>query len=131
MAQLQKKEKLGAVDHSKIHYASFQKNFYVEVPEISKMSKDAVKKYRLQLEGIRVRGKDIPKPIKTWVQAGVSARLLNILKKWVYFLFDGKQSILYYINYAIFLLCNVSEVVLKNLRQSSVRRCPLLCLDAT
>lgn len=81
LAQLQKKEKLGAVDHSRIHYPPFQKNFYVEVPEIAKMSKDAVKKYRASLEALRVRGKDCPKPVKTWVQAGVSSRLLACLKK--------------------------------------------------
>ncbi|BHF64003.1 Probable ATP-dependent RNA helicase ddx46 [Sparganum proliferum] len=81
LAQLQKKEKLGAVDHSRIHYPPFKKNFYVEVPEIAKMSKDAVKKYRASLEALRVRGKDCPKPVKTWVQTGVSSRLLACLKK--------------------------------------------------
>lgn len=81
LAQLQKREKLGAVDHSKIDYQPFTKDFYVEVPEIAKMTKEQVKVYRQQLENIHVRGKDCPKPIKTWVQAGVSARLLNCLKK--------------------------------------------------
>ncbi len=82
LAQLQqKKERLAAVDHSKIHYAAFKKSFYVEVPEIAKMTKEQVKKLRIDLENIKVRGKDCPKPIKTWVQAGVSARLLNTLKK--------------------------------------------------
>ncbi|VDM30940.1 unnamed protein product [Hydatigera taeniaeformis] len=81
LAQLQKREKLGAVDHSKIDYQPFTKDFYVEVPEIAKMTREQVKIYRQQLENIHVRGKDCPKPIKTWVQAGVSARLLNCLKK--------------------------------------------------
>ncbi|VDD80400.1 unnamed protein product [Mesocestoides corti] len=81
LAQLQKREKLGAVDHSKIDYQPFTKNFYVEVPEIAKMTKEQVKNYRQELENIHVRGKECPKPIKTWVQAGISARLLNCLKK--------------------------------------------------
>ncbi|TGZ60095.1 hypothetical protein CRM22_008741 [Opisthorchis felineus] len=81
LAHLQKKEKLLPVDHSKIHYRPFRKNFYIEVPELAKMSKEDVKAYRASLENIRVRGQDCPKPLKNWVQAGISSRLLNCLKR--------------------------------------------------
>ncbi|TPP60975.1 putative ATP-dependent RNA helicase DDX46 [Fasciola gigantica] len=81
LAQLQKKEKLLPVDHSKIYYEPFRKNFYIEVPELIKMSKEDVKAYRISLENIRVRGKDCPKPLKTWVQGGISSRLLACLKR--------------------------------------------------
>lgn len=37
--------------------------------------------YRSELEGITVKGKGCPKPIKTWVQCGVSMKILNALKK--------------------------------------------------
>uniref|UniRef100_A0AAQ5XM80 Probable ATP-dependent RNA helicase DDX46 n=1 Tax=Amphiprion ocellaris TaxID=80972 RepID=A0AAQ5XM80_AMPOC len=40
--------------------------------------------YRLELEGITVKGKGCPKPIKTWVQCGVSMKILNALKKHSY-----------------------------------------------
>lgn len=43
-----------------------------------------VNAYRLDLEGITVKGKGCPKPIKTWVQCGVSMKILNALKKWVF-----------------------------------------------
>lgn len=33
------------------------------------------------LEGIRVKGKGCPKPIKTWAQCGVSKKMLDALKK--------------------------------------------------
>lgn len=33
---------LGAVDHDKIYYASFRKAFYVEVPEIAKMTNEGI-----------------------------------------------------------------------------------------
>ncbi|KAG5442579.1 putative ATP-dependent RNA helicase ddx46 [Clonorchis sinensis] len=81
LAHLQKKEKLLPVDHSKIHYRPFRKNFYIEVPELAKMSKEDVKAYRASLENIRVRGQDCPKPLKNWVQAGISSRLLICLKR--------------------------------------------------
>lgn len=40
-----------------------------------------VNSYRLELEGITVKGKGCPKPIKTWVQCGVSMKILSSLKK--------------------------------------------------
>lgn len=42
-----------------------------------------VNAYRLDLEGITVKGKGCPKPIRTWVQCGVSMKILNALKKCV------------------------------------------------
>ena len=40
-----------------------------------------VDEFRSKLENIRVRGKDCPKPVKTWAQTGVSLKLLDVLKK--------------------------------------------------
>uniref|UniRef100_A0AAQ5X538 Probable ATP-dependent RNA helicase DDX46 n=1 Tax=Amphiprion ocellaris TaxID=80972 RepID=A0AAQ5X538_AMPOC len=75
---------LEPVDHGKIQYESYRKNFYVEVPELAKMTTDELNAYRLELEGITVKGKGCPKPIKTWVQCGVSMKILNALKKHSY-----------------------------------------------
>lgn len=76
----QKKE-LAKIDHNEIRYASFRKNFYVEVPEIARLTNEEIEAYKEELEGIRVKGKGCPKPIKTWAQCGVSTKELNILKK--------------------------------------------------
>ncbi|KAL2651502.1 hypothetical protein R1flu_019630 [Riccia fluitans] len=75
-----KAEKLALVDHSKVQYASYRKNFYIEVKEISRMTPEEVTSYRKQLE-LKVRGKDVPLPIKTWNQTGLSARILEVIKK--------------------------------------------------
>lgn len=80
LATKQKKE-LPKVDHSKVEYNYFRKNFYVEVPEISRMSNEEVDAYRTELEGIQVKGKGCPRPIKTWAQCGVSKKEMDILKK--------------------------------------------------
>lgn len=55
IANKQKKE-LAKIDHSEIYYAPFRKNFYVEVPEIAKMTHQEIEAYREELEGIRVKG---------------------------------------------------------------------------
>lgn len=49
-----KGDKLGQVDHSTITYAPFRKSFYIEVPELARMSKEEVDAYRKQLENIKV-----------------------------------------------------------------------------
>ncbi|XP_077402986.1 putative ATP-dependent RNA helicase DDX46 isoform X4 [Vanacampus margaritifer] len=82
--QTKQRKILEPVDHGKIEYEPYRKNFYVEVPDLARMSPEEVNAYRLELEGITVKGKGCPKPIKTWVQCGVSMKILNALKKQSY-----------------------------------------------
>ncbi|CAG5871361.1 unnamed protein product [Menidia menidia] len=82
--QTKQRKILEPVDHGKIQYEPYRKNFYVEVPELAKMTTDEVNAFRLELEGITVKGKGCPKPIKTWVQCGVSMKILNALKRHSY-----------------------------------------------
>lgn len=58
------KKELAKIDHSGFDYAPFRKNFYVEVPELGKMTSQDVEQYKEKLEGIQVKGKGCPKPIK-------------------------------------------------------------------
>ena len=51
------------------------------MPELAKMTDAQVEQLRLDMEGIKVKGKDAPKPFKPWPQIGVSQRILEILKK--------------------------------------------------
>ncbi|XP_045794042.1 DEAD-box ATP-dependent RNA helicase 42-like [Trifolium pratense] len=75
-----KVEKLSIVDHSKIDYIPFKKNFYIEVKEISKMTLEEVVLYRKQLE-LKIHGKDVPKPVKSWNQTGLTSKVLETIKK--------------------------------------------------
>ncbi|XP_042495273.1 DEAD-box ATP-dependent RNA helicase 42-like [Macadamia integrifolia] len=75
-----KVEKLSVVDHSKIQYPPFRKNFYIEVKEISKMTDEDVATYRKLLE-LKIHGKDVPKPVKTWNQTGLTSKILDTIKK--------------------------------------------------
>ncbi|VDM59139.1 unnamed protein product, partial [Angiostrongylus costaricensis] len=72
---------LPATDHSKVYYRPFRKDFYVETPEIAKMTKAEVRAYREELDGIEVKGNKCPKPIKTWAQCGVEFKILQQLKR--------------------------------------------------
>jgi len=75
------KKDLVKIDHAGIEYKPFRKNFYFEVPELAKMTDLEVEDYRTEMEGIKVKGKNCPRPIKNWPQCGVSSKILNILKK--------------------------------------------------
>ncbi|XP_065319930.1 probable ATP-dependent RNA helicase DDX46 isoform X2 [Gordionus sp. m RMFG-2023] len=70
-----------SMDKTYVEYEPFQKDFYKEVPEITNMTPQEVAEYRTKLEDIQVRGKNCPRPIKTWAQAGLSVRIIDILKK--------------------------------------------------
>lgn len=52
--KLSKGDKLGPADHSKINYLPFRKNFYIEVPELAKLSEEEVTELRKELDGIKV-----------------------------------------------------------------------------
>ncbi|KAI5083529.1 hypothetical protein GOP47_0003272 [Adiantum capillus-veneris] len=75
-----KVEKLALVDHSKIQYMPFKKSFYIEVKEITRMVPEEVAAYRKELE-LRLRGKDVPRPIRTWNQTGLGSKALEMIKK--------------------------------------------------
>lgn len=69
------------VDHSKIDYPPFEKNLYIEVPELTSMTNAQVFELRRSLDNIRVRGRDCPRPITAWPQCGLSSAILNILQR--------------------------------------------------
>ncbi|KAK9809677.1 hypothetical protein WJX73_003655 [Symbiochloris irregularis] len=79
--KLSKGEKLGVVDHSTMDYHPFRRDFYIEVPELARLTPEEVAESRKQLDGIKVRGKDVPKPVRFWWQCGLSSRALEVLRK--------------------------------------------------
>eukprot|EP00899_Mesostigma_viride_P004601 jgi/Mesvir1/14141/Mv12277-RA.2 len=81
VAKVAKADKMVMVDHAKVKYPEFRKDFYIVPKEIAKMSDVEVAAMRKEMDGIKVRGKDVPRPIRSWVQAGLSNRVLDTLKK--------------------------------------------------
>lgn len=75
-----KAEKLALVDHSKIDYMPFRKNFYIEVKELTRMTPEEVSAFRKEFE-LKVRGKDAARPVKTWNQTGLGSKALEVIKK--------------------------------------------------
>ena len=74
-----KKKDIPTVDHTKINYEPFQKNFYVEPSDLAALDEAEVADLRLELDGIKVRGTDIPKPATKWSQCGLSNQILDVI----------------------------------------------------
>jgi ATP-dependent RNA helicase DDX46/PRP5 len=52
--KLSKGDRLGPADHAKINYLPFRRNFYIEVPELARMTDEQVAARRKDLDGLKV-----------------------------------------------------------------------------
>lgn len=76
-----KKKDIPTVDHSKMNYEPFRKSFYTEPPDLAEMTEEEVASLRLELDGIKVRGVDVPKPVQKWSQCGLGIQTLDVIRK--------------------------------------------------
>lgn len=80
IAAKRKKKEIPTVDHSKMQYDPFRKNFYSESVELSDMSAEDVEILRAELENTKVRGVDPPKPLMKFSQGGFGAQILDVIR---------------------------------------------------
>jgi ATP-dependent RNA helicase DDX46/PRP5 len=78
-AKKARKKDLAVVDHNKIKYEPFRKEFYVPPPEVSAMTDEEADLLRLELDGIKIRGVDCPRPVTKWSHFGLHASVYVIL----------------------------------------------------
>ena len=81
MASKKKKKEIPTVNHSKMNYEPFRKSFYSEPIELSEMSEGELADLRMELDGIKVRGIDAPKPVTKWAQCGLGVQTLDVIHK--------------------------------------------------
>lgn len=81
MASKRKKKDLPTVNHAKMNYQPFRKSFYHEPSDLSEMTEEEVADLRLELDGIKIRGVDAPKPVQKWSQCGLGAQTLDVIQK--------------------------------------------------
>jgi len=79
MAAKKKKKDIPVVDYSKLDMTPIRKNFWVEPFELSQMTEEEAADLRLELDGIKVSGKDIPKPVQKWSQCGLTQPILDTI----------------------------------------------------
>ena len=83
MANVAKKKKkdMPTANHEKMNYEPFRKKFYTEPSELAEMTEDDVKDLRFKLDGIQVRGVNVPKPVTKFSQFGLGAVTLDVISK--------------------------------------------------
>lgn len=79
LSALSKRKEIAIVDHSKQNYEDFRRQFYVESSELADMTEAETNELRLALDGIKIRGKDCPKPISKWTQLGLPGPTMGVL----------------------------------------------------
>lgn len=72
-AKKAKKKDLATVDHNRISYEPFRKEFYNPPPDIAAMTDEEADLLRLELDGIKIRGVDCPRPVTKWSHFGLPA----------------------------------------------------------
>ena len=70
-AKKAKKKELPTVDHGRIKYEAFRKEFYVPPPDVASMTDEEADLLRLELDGIKIRGLDCPRPVTKWSHYGL------------------------------------------------------------
>lgn len=72
-AKKARKKDLVSVDHSRLSYEAFRKEFYMPPPDIAAMTDEEADLLRLELDSIKIRGVDCPRPVTKWSHFGLPA----------------------------------------------------------
>ncbi len=80
-AKKAKKKELPVPDHSTIKYEPFNKAFYVPSAETNALDDDDVDLMRMELDGIKIRGQNCPKPVKNWGAFGLPAGCYDVIRR--------------------------------------------------
>jgi ATP-dependent RNA helicase DDX46/PRP5 len=75
----EKGKELKQVNHAEINYEKFRKNLYIEAKEVSNMSEEQIIKFRKEHGDIKIRGKNVSKPIFNWYHCGLPDKIINVL----------------------------------------------------
>lgn len=76
-----KKKDLPKIDHAKVNYETFRKDFYSPAAELANLSEEELANLRLSA-GITVKGNDVPAPVLKFSQLGLGKQaFLDVLQK--------------------------------------------------
>lgn len=78
-AKKAKKKEMATVDHARIKYEPFRKEFYQPPPDIAAMTDEEADLLRLELDSIKIRGVDCPRPVTKWSHFGMPANWCVVL----------------------------------------------------
>ncbi|KAH8731206.1 hypothetical protein GQ44DRAFT_605168 [Phaeosphaeriaceae sp. PMI808] len=77
-AAKKKKKEVPIINHEKVEYEPFRKDFYTEPAEVSQMTVEEVEDLRHELDGIKVKPDDVPRPVTKWAQMGLLQATMDV-----------------------------------------------------
>jgi len=80
-AARKKKKEVPVINHEKVEYEPFRKNFYTEPAEITNMTDEEVADLRHELDGIKVKPDDVPRPVTKWAQMGLLQATMDVFSR--------------------------------------------------
>ena len=80
-SKVRKKKDLPTINYAKLDLEPVRKNFYSEPAELSEMTEEELADLRLELDGIKVSGKEVPKPVQKWSHCGLNIQSLEVIRK--------------------------------------------------
>ncbi|RAR07122.1 pre-mrna-processing atp-dependent rna helicase prp5 [Stemphylium lycopersici] len=80
-AAKKKKKEVATVNHDKVEYEPFRKEFYTEPVEVSQMTAEEVADLRHELDGIKVKPDDVPRPVTKWAQMGLLQATMDVFTR--------------------------------------------------
>ncbi|GAA5849478.1 hypothetical protein JCM8547_000466 [Rhodosporidiobolus lusitaniae] len=82
--KVKKGRELVAPKHAEIDYLPFRKAFYSAPPEVEELTQEQVDALRLELDDIKIRGAEPPKPATKWSYFGLPAACIDVIKSLEY-----------------------------------------------
>lgn len=79
-----KLRQLAYVDHSEMHYTPIRKDFYVVPPDMKDLTPEEMRTLLRELDGAKVQGADLPRPMRTWHGTGLPDKVLEVLERHEY-----------------------------------------------
>ena len=75
-----KKKEIPTISQGKVSYEPFRRNFYSEPIDMADWTEEDVASLRMELENIKVRGVEVPKPVQKWAQCGLGVQVLDVIQ---------------------------------------------------
>lgn len=69
------------VNHSEMNYIPIRRDFYVVPPDVKDLTHAEMKELLKELDGAKVRGDAVPRPLRTWHATGLPDRVLKVLER--------------------------------------------------
>ncbi|KAJ4315150.1 pre-mRNA processing RNA-helicase [Neodidymelliopsis sp. IMI 364377] len=80
-AAKKKKKEVPVIDHDKVEYEPFRKDFYTEPSEVTAMTPEEVADLRHEMDGIKVKPDDVPRPVTKWAQMGLLQATMDVFQR--------------------------------------------------